>query len=134
MEDVRWKQRFANFKKALNQLDNAVEIRSQRPLSKLEEQGMIKKFEYTRELAWNVMKDFLKYQGVNNIIGSRDATREAFSKGLIVDGDHWMEMIRCRNLTSHTYNEPLVESIAETISETFHPLFVTFAYTMESYE
>jgi len=55
-------------------------------------QGLIKSFEFTHELAWNVIKDFFFYQGNSSIMGSRDASREAFSKGLIDDGSTWMKM------------------------------------------
>lgn len=77
--DVRWEQRFANFKKALAQLKKFVE---KGQLNELEEQGAIQAFEYTYELAWNVMKDFLEHQGQTDIYGSRDAIRKAFSLGL----------------------------------------------------
>ena len=61
--DIRWKQRFLNYKKALLQLSNAVELNQQRGLSDLEKQGLIQSFEYCHELAWNVLKDFFEYQG-----------------------------------------------------------------------
>lgn len=77
--DTRWEQRFANYQKALHQLRMAVKLSVERGLSDLEVQGMIQAFEYTQELAWNVMKDYLEYQGVFSIVGSRDAIREAFN-------------------------------------------------------
>ena len=76
--DVRWQQRFANFHKALRELGEAVALAKARPLSKLESQGIIQAFEFTHELAWNVMKDLFKFQGDSLIAGSRDATRAAF--------------------------------------------------------
>ena len=77
-KDVRWIQRYANFKKAVGQLNDAVNLSKQRALSKLEEQGLIQAFEYTHELAWNTLKDFLKDRGGTPVYGSRDASREAF--------------------------------------------------------
>lgn len=62
-EDIRWKQRFQNYKKALNQLREAVLLHRQRPLSKIERQGFVKAFGFTHELAWKVMKDYFQYQG-----------------------------------------------------------------------
>jgi len=103
--DIRWQQRFANYKKALVQLKNAVELSQQRALSPLEQQGIIQAFEFTHELAWNVLKDFLQDQGDQSIKGSKDATRAAFKVGLINDGEQWMTMILSRNASSHTYNE-----------------------------
>ena len=88
---------------------------SQRELSDLEQQGLIKAFEFTHELAWNTIKDFLESRGTLNLYGSRDATREGFAKGLIEDGETWMEMIQSRNRTSHTYNKDTANEIAEAI-------------------
>ena len=62
--DVRWEQRFANFKKALAELRESVDLAKTRPLSKLECQGIIQAFEFTHELAWNVMRDFFRFQGL----------------------------------------------------------------------
>jgi nucleotidyltransferase substrate binding protein (TIGR01987 family) len=119
-EDIRWLQRFANYRKALRQLD---EFMALEPMSKFEEQGLIKAFEYTYELAWNTLKDFLSYQGLQEITGSRDAIRKAFSVGLIENGETWMKMLEGRNRTSHTYNEITAKEIANDIKATYYPLF-----------
>ncbi|NHE55829.1 nucleotidyltransferase substrate binding protein [Cyclobacterium plantarum] len=92
--DVRWKQRFSNYRKAFKQLEESVRLSDTRDLSKLEKQGLIQSFEYTHELAWLVMRDFFFYQGNPEIHGSRDAIREAFKNGLIEDGEIWMDMIK----------------------------------------
>lgn len=115
-EDIRWKQRFDNFKRALKQLTFGIELLKQRELSILEEQGLIQAFEYNHELAWNLLKDYLtEYGGLINLIGSRDSTREAFKRGLIDNGELWMEMIKSRNLSSHTYNEDTVHKLIDVI-------------------
>lgn len=129
-EDIRWKQRFSNFSKALQTLTEAIELAQQRPLSKLEKQGLIQGFEFTHELAWNVLKDYLENQGFTEIIGSRDATRTAFKNALIADGDSWMDMIKARNQTSHTYNVDLAESISQDILQRFYPAFVALTATL----
>jgi nucleotidyltransferase substrate binding protein (TIGR01987 family) len=103
-DDVRWKQRFLNFGKALQTLKEAAELAEERPLSSLEKQGLIQGFEFTHELSWNVLKDYLVEQGVSGIIGSKNASREAYKNELISNGEVWMEMIQSRNLSSHTYN------------------------------
>ena len=108
--DIRWQQRFASYQKALLQLQGAVELSSQRALSSLEKQGVIQAFEFTHELAWNMLKDFLQDQGNQNIKGSKDATREAFKVELIGDGEQWMAMIQSRNISSHTYDERTANS------------------------
>ena len=81
--DVRWQQRFSNYKKALANLSQAVDLMSQRPLSNLEKQGVVQAFEFTHELSWKMIKDFFDSQGNSEIYGSKDATRQAFKFGLI---------------------------------------------------
>ena len=121
-KDVRWLQRLSNFSKALAQLDEAMELMQLRQLSRLEKQGVIQAFEYSYELAWNTLKDFLLWQGIEGIIGSRDTIREAFSQGLIEEGQGWMNMLADRNRTSHTYNEETAEAILSNISQQHHAL------------
>ena len=128
-EDIRWKQRFANYRKALKTLTDAVELSRQRPLSELEKQGLIQGFEFTHELAWNVLKDYLQEQGYVRLIGSKDATRMAFKNELLEDGDAWMDMIKARNLSSHTYNTETAEKLVTDILERFYPAFVAMEET-----
>lgn len=130
--DIRWQQRLSNYSKALDRLGRAVEISTQRPLSELEQQGLIQVFEFTHELAWDVMKDYFVYQGNTGIPGSRDATREAFQRGLIVDGEGWMEMIVSRNKTSHTYQQKVADEIASYITSRYFSLFRDFLQKMNS--
>ncbi len=129
--DVRWKQRFSNFKKALIQLEDAVVLSQQRQLTQLEKQGVIQAFEFTHELAWNVLKDFLEDQGEQSIKGSKDATRAAFKVSLIKDGEQWMAMIQSRNLSSHTYDEETAESLVTAIVNDYFPLFKVLKSEME---
>jgi nucleotidyltransferase substrate binding protein (TIGR01987 family) len=128
-EDIRWKQRFNNYLNALQTLTEAVALAQQRPLTKLEQQGLIQGFEFTHELAWNVLKDYLDAQGFVGLIGSKNATRQAFKDALIQDGDAWMDMIKARNLTSHTYNTAIASSIAADILTRFYPAFTAMANT-----
>ena len=128
--DIRWKQRFANFKKALAQLEEAVSLSKQRGLSRLEKQGVIQAFEFTHELAWNVLKDYLDDQGEQNIRGSKDATRAAFKVSLITEGALWMAMIQSRNISSHTYDEETVELLFVAIIDDYFPLFLALRSEM----
>jgi nucleotidyltransferase substrate binding protein (TIGR01987 family) len=122
-QDIRWIHRFTHFVKALSQLKEAVELAQQRPLSRLEDQGMIQAFEFTHELAWNTLKDFLENRGVQDLYGSKDATRAAFKAGLIENGEAWMDMIQSRNLTSHTYDEATAAQIISAIRNTYFAEF-----------
>ncbi len=128
--DIRWLKRFENYIKAFNRLKAAVELSEEKELSELETQGLIQSFEYTYELAWNVMRDYLNFQGINNINGPRDAFRECFSTGVIANGEIWMDMIISRNVTVHTYNEEAAGEIAEKIINSFFTLFLDFQKTM----
>lgn len=133
-KDIRWIQRFANYRKALFKLSQAVSIVSDwlyndGDVDDLLKEGLIQRFEYTHELAWKVMKDYAEYQGFTEIRGSRDAFRQALQMG-IIDSPNWMNSIADRNLTSHNYDEDVAEEIYETIVNVYYPLFVKFEQTM----
>jgi nucleotidyltransferase substrate binding protein (TIGR01987 family) len=129
---IRWVERLENFKSALLQLQKAVELATTKPLSDLEKQGVIQAFVFTHELAWNVLKDYFEYQGTTSITGSRDASREAFNKGLISSGDVWMEMIKSRNLTSHTYNLKIANEIVTKVLNEYSIAFSELSQKMSS--
>jgi nucleotidyltransferase substrate binding protein (TIGR01987 family) len=128
--DIRWHQRFSNYTKAMQNLSEAVALAGQRPLSNLEQQGLIQAFEFTHELAWNVLKDFLEFKGISGLIGSRDASRSAFKNGWVTDGEAWMDMIKARNQTSHTYNVEVANDVAQSILSRFYPAFVALSQTL----
>ncbi|MFH2031976.1 MAG: nucleotidyltransferase substrate binding protein [Bacteroidota bacterium] len=121
--DFRWMQRFSNYCKALNQLSDAVALAEKRELTELERQGLIQAFEYTHELAWNTLKDFYEYQGESGLQGSRDTVKLAFNRGLIENGEVWMDMINSRNQSSHTYNEETAKGIVNAIIEKYEVEF-----------
>lgn len=132
-KDIRWVQRFSNYRKALLQLGKAVAIvsaqKSRGDADKLMEEGLIQRYEYTHELAWKVMKDYAEYQGLTDIIGSRDAIRQTLQAGLISD-ERWMDSIRDRNLTSHNYDDDTAVAIVTNIINVYYPLFVDYEKVM----
>lgn len=132
-QDIRWVQRFANYRKALDRLGIAVDIvaraEADAAMKELMKEGLIQRFEYTHELAWKVMKDYAEYQGYTEIRGSRDAFRKAFEMGIIADR-RWMESIEDRNLTSHNYDDETAEKIYEAIVNVYYPLFRSFENMM----
>lgn len=130
-EDIRWKQRFSNFEKALSQLQDGIENNGADPINIIKE-GIVQRFEFTHELAWKVLKDYLLYEGIQNVTGSRSATREAFKMGLISDGHKWMGMIESRNNTVHTYNENILKVEYDKIINQYFPLFIDFQTKMKS--
>jgi len=131
-EDIRWKQRFQNYGKALMLLEEAVDANrtAERELIKA---GIIQYFEFTHELAWKVMKDFLEYEGMTGIVGSRSATREAFNKGLIEEGQAWMDMLETRNITVHAYDPLIITEAFEQIVNINVGLLRKFHQTMLAY-
>ena len=128
-QDVRWIQRFHNFSNVLNQLTRFME---RGELNEMEKQGLIKAFEYTYELAWNTIKDYFEFQGESNIRGSRDAFRLAFKYGLVEDGEVWMNMIKSRIMSAHTYNEEMAERVVTDIETVYFDEFVALHATFEA--
>jgi len=141
---IRWQQRFSNYVKALEKLRQSIEYVNQHwqdsdeeaagdtaMLGEIIKDGLIQRFEYTHELAWNTMKDYATYQGIQDIGGSRDATREAFQMNLIKDGQVWMDMIKSRNQTSHTYNKEVADDIYAKILQDYFSAFCEFESIME---
>jgi len=126
--DIRWVQRFSNYKKALQQLSK---FKEKGDLNELEAQGLIQAFEYTHELAWNTLKDFLENRGNKEIYGSKDTSRQAFKLGIIENGEIWMDMIQSRNLTSHTYNEETCDEISTAVLNHYYQEFVKLRETLE---
>ena len=135
-QNIRWQQRFSNYRKALVKLNQAVvllseQIEREAVIDELLQEGLIQRFEYTHELAWKVMKDYAEYQGYTDVRGSRDAIRKALEMGLI-DDRRWMETIEDRNLTMHNYDNEIASEIYENIMNVYAPLFVAFEGKMQS--
>ena len=135
-KDIRWIQRLDNYEKALSRFNDAVNLYNddfniQEGLKDLMKEGLVQRFEYTQELAWNVMKDYEIYQGETEIHGSRDAIRKALSIGIINDSN-WMNTIADRNNTSHNYDDDAIDIIVDNIINIYHPLFNLFAERMQT--
>ncbi|MBX7245197.1 MAG: nucleotidyltransferase substrate binding protein [Candidatus Sumerlaeaceae bacterium] len=112
--DLRWKQRLENFEKAYSLLCDALKDGEEK-LSDLEKEGVVQRFEYTFELAWKTMRDFLLYGGTQLVqITPRAVIKEAFKAGVIPDGQVWIDMLEHRNLMSHTYDKAV---FAETVRQ-----------------
>lgn len=119
-EDVRWIRRLQSFYKVFAQLERFIE---KTELNEMERQGIIQAFEYNFELSWNTLKDYFEYQGESNIHGSRDAIRIAFQRGILEDGELWMQMLKSRTLTTHTYNESTAKMIEKEIRDSYFNAF-----------
>lgn len=130
-EDIRWKQRLVSYKKSLTHVHELSQLAKQRKLGEIEMTALIKYFELSYETGWNLMKDWLEYEGYSNIAGSRDAIRHAFTAGIVDDGESWMDMIRNRNRTAHIYNEDVAREIAGLILNRYLPAMSALMETME---
>jgi nucleotidyltransferase substrate binding protein (TIGR01987 family) len=118
MTDVRWRQRFANFKRAFTLLEGVVE---QKELNDAERAGLIKFFEMTFELSWKLLKDYLGSEGYD-IRSPREAIKQAFQVGIIEDGQTWLIALEDGNLTTHTYDEETARKVERSIREIYEPL------------
>ena len=118
---LRWLQRFQNFQQAVAKLKNYV---GQNKLNELEQQGLIQAFEYTFELAWKTLQDLIILRGHKDIIGPRPVIEQCFKDQIIQDGQVWMEMLKDRNLTSHTYSQKITLEIVEHIQKKYLMSFI----------
>jgi nucleotidyltransferase substrate binding protein (TIGR01987 family) len=119
MENIRWLQRFENFEKAFRLLSDAL-TKGVRELSDLEKEGVVQRFEYTFELAWKTLKDYLEYDGVIiDVSTPRSVIKKAFAAGIVKDGQAWIDMLESRNVMSHTYDEEVFEKSITEISENY---------------
>lgn len=130
---TRWKQCFENFERALAQLEQAVLLRDQRELSRLEQQGLIQAFEFTFELAWKTLKDYLEENGVLTKF-PRDAVKAAFAAELVADGDIWLDMLEKRNLMAHTYDEEKASLALKLVVEDYYPQLMALRNLLRKYE
>jgi len=130
-EDIRWKQRFDNYLRAYETLRRGVELSRQRDLSELEQQGLIQGFEFTHELAWKVLKDYLEGEGFS-VASPRDAIKQAFQSGLLADDHVWIEALKDRNLTVHTYEEKIAAAVEQKIRKAYFPALMAMSRTLSA--
>ena len=128
-ENIRWRQRFENFERAFMLLKEAFE-KDIADMSDLEKEGVVQRFEYTFELAWKTLKDYLIYSGiVFDQITPRRVIKDAFAARIIEDGQTWIDMLEQRNLMSHTYDKETFEGVIRNISQRyFAPLEQVFTW------
>ena len=119
-EKPRWQYRFDNFSRAFILLREGIESIDERDLSQLEREGLIQRFEYSWELAWKTLKDYLDFQGVNlETATPRSVIRAAFAAKIVTRGDDWMAALDARNKMSHTYNFKIFEEVIADIQKRF---------------
>ena len=117
--DIRWKQRFQNFERSFLLLEE-VANRDLNEFSSLEKEGIVQRFEILIELSWKVLKDYLENEGYDDVKNGKKAIRQAFQDGIITDPEAWMKALQQRNLTSHTYDNEILEVTVKYILEEFY--------------
>jgi nucleotidyltransferase substrate binding protein (TIGR01987 family) len=128
LKELRWRQRYQNLLRAYALFDEGVMAKN---LNRLEKEGLIQRFEYTFELSWKTMKDYLEARGIDANY-PRDVIKEAFASGLVGSGEVWMEMLERRNLLSHTYDEKSFEMAFELVKGSFYSAIEDLVRKLES--
>lgn len=128
--DFGWRRRLGSFRAAFGKLKEAVDLSRRRPLSDLEQLGLIKRFDFTWKLAWKVMRDYLSYQGFPSIEGPGDAIRQSFQSGLIADEAVWVESIAGRKLSARAYEAETAEALAALIKGPYVKMLGRFSEEM----
>ena len=120
----RWMERLIIFGKALDRLSDVVQMSRQHPLNEYERDSLIKRFEFSYEMAWKLMMSYEKDNGIVQLLGSKDVVRQAVSMSLIDNGEAWMDMIDVRKRTSHVYDEEMATDVTDDIIFTLFPLLM----------
>ena len=119
--DIGWRQRFQNFSRAHGLLSEALAAGTER-LSPLEREGVVQRFEYTVELAWKTLKDYLEAGGlIISPITPRRVLKDAFAARVLADGPVWIDMLDHRNLLSHTYDLQVFTDAVDAIAARYLP-------------
>jgi len=126
--EIRWQQRFSNFKKAYTHLEEAVLISSP---DFIQQAGIIQIFEYTFELGWKTLKDYLLQEGLTPKT-PRDTLKMAFQSDLISNGTDWLDALDKRNLLAHTYDDDMAAHALELIVKKYKPLLDELHTTLNS--
>ena len=120
---IRYKERFEDFEKALKKLKQAFLEEA----NELVIDGTLQRYEFTFELAWKTIKDYLEYNGiVSNIASPRNVIQQAYQSKIIKNGDIWIQMMLDRNSLSHLYDEQKSREIYENIKNKYLKQFDDF--------
>lgn len=116
----RGQQRFKNFERAYQQFISVTQNCDAMSLSELEQEGFVQRFEYTFELAWKTLRDYLLENGYK-LDSPKSVIRQAYQSGCIADGEIWMDALEKRNNTVHTYNQEILKETIRFLTEEFQP-------------
>ncbi len=133
-KDVRWKQRFQNYEKAYLSLMESAEALVQEPDNRFIQDSLIQRYEYTIELAWKTMKDYLEELGFVGVTSPKKVVRKAYQEGIITEADKWIAALNDRNRTSHAYEETMANAVAVAIQKNHIPIFYDLYVTLKDEE
>ena len=120
----KWGERLTTYQNAIDRLTEVITLSRQHPLNQFERDSLVKRFEFSYEMAWKLMMSYEKDNGIIEILGSKDVIRQAFRLSIVKNGEAWLEMVDARNRTSHLYDEEMATDAADEIIHTYYPLLV----------
>lgn len=120
----KWGERLTTYQNAIDRLTEVITLSRQHPLNQFERDSLVKRFEFSYEMAWKLMMSYEKDNGITEILGSKDVIRQAFRLSIVKNGEAWLEMVDARNRTSHLYDEKMATDAADEIIHTYYPLLV----------
>lgn len=120
----KWGERLTTYQNAIDRLTEVITLSRQHPLNQFERDSLVKRFEFSYEMAWKLMMSYEKDNGITEILGSKDVIRQAFRLSIVKNGEAWLEMVDARNRTSHLYDEEMATDAADEIIHTYYPLLV----------
>ena len=126
----KWHERLAIYKNAIDRLAEVIALSKQHPLNQFERDSLIKRFEFSYEMAWKLMISYEKENGIVEVLGSKDVIRQAFKLSIVNNGETWLEMVDARNKTSHLYDEEMATDVVDEIIYTYYPLLTELRDTM----
>ena len=126
----KWHERLAIYKNAIDRLAEVIVLSKQHPLNQFERDSLIKRFEFSYEMAWKLMISYEKENGIVEVLGSKDVIRQAFKLSIVNNGETWLEMVDARNKTSHLYDEEMATDVVDEIIYTYYPLLTELRDTM----
>lgn len=127
----KWLNRLDTFKNAIRRLAEVIDLSNERKLNQFEYDSLIKRFEFSFEMAWKLMMSYERDNGVDELRGSKDVVRQAYRMSIITNGEAWLEMIDDRNKTSHLYDEDMASDVIDEIIHTYYPLFIELQNKMD---
>lgn len=123
-QDIRWKQRFDNFKRAFYLLREMIDAEQDfTSYESIVKEGIIQRFEYCFELAWKTLKDKMEYDGLTiTRVSPKPLLKQAYQSKYINNIELWLKMANDRNLMSHTYNFNSFDQVLKNVQQDYYPL------------